>query len=83
VSIFCEEIIFYVREGKLSYVDRRDNRFDAKLGGGSTPDKNFIESILGRVACESPFECGLEVIRLTEAAWESAAKGGAAISVKS
>ena len=83
VSIFCEEINFYIREGKLSFVDRNDNRFEAKLGGGSTPDKNFIESILGRVICESPFECGLEVIRLTEAAWESAAKGGAAVTVTS
>jgi predicted dehydrogenase len=81
VSIFCEEVNLYVREGKLSFVDRRDNRFEAKLGGGSTPDKNFIESIIGKAVCESPFECGLEVIRLTEAAWESAEKGGTSVAV--
>lgn len=82
VTIFCEEMIFYVREGKLSIWDRKDNRFKAEnLGGGSTPDKNFFDSILGKAACESPFECGLEVIRLTEAAWESIEKGGAAVAV--
>jgi len=84
VTIFCEDMVFYVREGKLSTVDRKDNRYKAEhLGGGSTPDQNFIDSIRGVAACESPFESGLEVIRLTEAAWASAAKGGAAVAVTS
>jgi hypothetical protein len=82
VSIFCENQMFYVRDGKLTIVDRKDNKFKAELTGGSTPDKNFIESILGKVECESPFECGLEVIRMTEAAWESMAQDGAAVEVK-
>lgn len=82
VTIFCENIVFYVREGKLTMVDRKDNKLKAEhLGGGSTPDKNFIESCLGKAECESPFECGLEVIRLTEAAWQSAAKDGAPVVV--
>ncbi len=82
VTIFCEDMVFYVRDGKLSTVDRKDNRYKAEhLGGGSTPDKNFIDSIRGVAECESPFESGLEVIRLTEAAWESAEKGGAAVPV--
>jgi len=81
VTIFCEDIVFYVREGKLSFVDRKDNRFDAKLSGSSTPDQNYIDAILGKKACESPFECGLEVIRLTEAAWQSMEQNGAAIAV--
>jgi len=77
VTIFCEDEIFYVREGKLTIVDRKDNRMKAEqLGGGSTPDRNFVDAILGRAECESPFECGLEVIRLTEAAWKSAEKNG-------
>jgi predicted dehydrogenase len=84
VTIFCENMVFYVREGKLSTADRADNRYKAEnLGGGSTPDKNFIDSIRGVAECESPFECGLEVIRLTEAAWASAAKSGAAVQVTS
>jgi predicted dehydrogenase len=81
VSIFCEEINFYIRKGKLSFTDRKDNRFEVELSGGTTPDKNFIESILGRTQCESPFECGLEVIRLTEAAWGSMEKKGAPVVV--
>jgi predicted dehydrogenase len=82
VTVFCEEEIFYVREGKLTIVDRRDNRLKAEqLGGGGTPDKNFIDACRGVAECESPFECGLEVIRLTEAAWQSMAKDGAPIAV--
>ncbi len=83
VSIFCEEVNFYIRQGKLSFTDRKDNRYNVELGGGTTPDKHFIEAVLGRVQCESPFECGLEVIRLTEAAWDSVDRGGAAVSVTS
>lgn len=81
VTIFCEELIFYVRDGKLAFVDRKDNRFEAKLSGSSTPDQNYIDAILGRKPCESPFECGLEVIRLTEAAWQSMEQNGAAVAV--
>ena len=84
VTFFCEEQIFYVRDGKLTIVDRKDNRMKAEhLGGGSTPDKNFIDACRGVAACESPFECGLEVIRLTEAAWDSMAHAGAPSTVKS
>lgn len=80
VTFCCEEVTFYVREGKLTMTDRHDNRLKAEhLGGGSTPDKNFIDAILGKATCECPFECGLEVIRLTEAAWQSAEKGGAPV----
>lgn len=82
VTICCEEMIFYMREGKLTMVDRQDNKIVAeRLGGGSTPDQNFIDAILGKAQCESPFECGLEVIRLTEAAWDSAEKGGTPVEV--
>jgi hypothetical protein len=75
---------FFVRDGKLTIVDRERNRMKAEhLSGGSTPDQNFIHAILGKVECESPFECGLEVIRLTEAAWASGAQGGASVAVTS
>jgi hypothetical protein len=79
----CENMGFFVRDGKLTIVDRERNKMVASLTGGSTPDQNFIHSILGKVACESPFECGLEVIRLTEAAWKSADLGGNAVPVLS
>jgi predicted dehydrogenase len=84
ITILCENMAFFVRDGKLTTVDRAQNRMKAEhLSGGSTPDRNFIHSILGKEACESPFECGLEVIRLTEAAWTSAAAGGAPSKVLS
>lgn len=82
VSLFCEKMVFYIRDGKLSTIDRQDNRWSAEhLGGGSNADQHFIDCILGRTECDAPFECGLEVIRLTEAAWKSAANGGTAIAV--
>lgn len=81
ITIFCEEEVFYMREGKLSVCDRGEHRFKAEhISGGSTPDQNFIDAIRGTAVCESPFECGLEVIRLTEAAWQSAEKGGIPVS---
>ena len=82
ITFVCDNMTFYVRDGKLTTVDRDRNKFKAEnLSGGSPPDQNFIHSILGKVPCESPFECGLEVIRLTEAAWDSAAKNGSSITV--
>ncbi len=82
VTFFFEKLMFYVRGGKLSILDRDGNRLEAaNLAGGTTPDANFIHSILGKVENESPFECGLEVIRLTEAAWASMEQGGAALAV--
>ncbi|MFZ4508953.1 MAG: Gfo/Idh/MocA family protein [Fimbriimonas sp.] len=83
ITFVCENLTFFMRQGKLSITDVKQNRVVCEhISGGSTPDKNFIDAILGRAECESPFECGLEVIRLTEAAWESAAAGGTVIAAK-
>lgn len=41
----------------------------------STPDRNFVDAILGRDKVRVPPECGLRVIELTEAAWKSAELG--------
>jgi predicted dehydrogenase len=82
ITFVCENMAFFIRDGKLTIVDRDRNRLKAEsLSGGTTPDQNFIHAILGRVECESPFECGLEVIRLTEAAWKSAEQNGVAVPV--
>ena len=82
VTFFFENLMFYIRGGKLSILDRDGNRLEAaNLAGGTTPDANFIGAILGKNACESPFECGLETIRLTEAAWTSMEQGGKAVAV--
>ncbi len=39
-------------------------------------DRNFVDSILGRDEPQTPAICGLRVMELTEAAWESARIGG-------
>jgi predicted dehydrogenase len=85
ITFWCEKATFFMRQGAgLTIMDENQNRLRAEnLTGGSTPDRNFIDAILGRAECESPFECGLEVIRLTEAAWKSAANGGSRIDVSS
>jgi predicted dehydrogenase len=85
ITIWCERMMFTIRQDQgltVMYVD--GNRFKAEaLVGGTTADQNFVDAIQGRGKVESPFECGLEVIRLTEAAWKSGANGGNAISVDS
>ncbi|CAN5380929.1 N/A [soil metagenome] len=83
ITIVCDNEAYFIRDGKLTVTDRDRNRIKAEhLSGGSTPDQNFIDAITGKAECESPFECGLEVIRLTEAAWESAyEKNGGAVAV--
>lgn len=82
VTIFCEEMVFYVRDSKLTITDQKGNKLRCEeLGGGSTPDRNFVDAVLGRAEVESPFEAGLEVIRLTEAAWRSVELDGQAVQV--
>jgi len=48
---------------------------DAELPPSSTPDRNFVDVILGRDTNRVPPECGLRVIELTQAAWKSAELG--------
>ena len=48
---------------------------EADMPAGSDPDANFVDAIRGRDIVHSPPECGLRVIELTIAAWQSAATG--------
>lgn len=82
LTIFCERGAFFMRGGRLSISHANGDRFAAEhLAGGSSPDRNFIDAILGRAEVESPFECGVRVIELTEAAWRSAEQSGAPVRV--
>jgi predicted dehydrogenase len=85
ITIWCERMMFAIRQDQgLTITHANGDRFKAEhLSGGTSADQNFIDAILGRAKVESPFECGLEVIRLTEAAWKSAASGGNSVSVDS
>jgi len=46
-----------------------------KLKYKGNADKNFVDSILGKDEPQTPPICGLRVIQLTEAAWESGRTG--------
>jgi len=85
ITIWCERMMFAIRQDQgltITYAD--GTRMKAEhLAGGTTADQNFIDAILGRAKVESPLECGLEVIKLTEAAWRSAENGGNAVEVES
>ncbi len=45
-----------------------------------TPDQDFIDAVLGRGEVLAPFECGMDVVRLTRACYESAEREGAPVS---
>jgi predicted dehydrogenase len=81
-----EDVTFYGEKGAL-YV--RDNRLLLQVGGPGAElkdvterrryrgdaDRNFVNSILGKEEPQTPPVCGLRVMQLTEAAWESARAG--------
>jgi len=68
----------YIRQGQpLLHQDANGRRVDtADIGESTTPDRNWIDAILGRAEVQVPPSCGLAVIELTEAAWESAKSSG-------
>lgn len=76
ITIWGEDGIFFMRNGKLEFCDshgKRSNPTAEELPKGNTPDDNLINAILGREEVGSTAEWGLRVIELTEAAWKSAA----------
>jgi predicted dehydrogenase len=86
ISIVGDSGAFHIREKEPKLTQQLGHK-DAsmavnadRLGGGSI-SQNFIRCIQGREEPAAPAECGLRVIELTEAAWKSAAKGGAPVKV--
>jgi predicted dehydrogenase len=78
ITFICSEWSFFLRQGELTYstgargevLKLVSARYD-----GDSPDRNFVDAILGRAEALAPSECGLRTIELTEAAWKSAASG--------
>jgi predicted dehydrogenase len=66
---------FYLRQGlELIQQDATGKRVNVKLPKyDKNPDSNFVDCILGKDAPQTPPECGLRTIEVTEAAWKSAA----------
>ena len=75
ISFWCTEGNVHLRQGKVLRQDGTGTIKEiTRLPKGSDPDEHFVNLILGREKPQAPPECGLRVIRLTEAAWESARK---------
>lgn len=84
ISIWCSEGMFLYRNGHLQFVDAAGKRHDLTekdMPEGSSPGRNFVDAVLKGVSVESPPECGLRVIEMTEAAWKSAARNGVPVTV--
>lgn len=93
ITIIGEEAALYYRvlgqpgnEARLEYrlkgKTQAEECLPGKMPEGSDPDHHFVDVILGRAENEAPPECGLRTIQLTEAAWQSAAQGGAPVEVR-
>jgi predicted dehydrogenase len=84
ITIWGSKAVVYMRNGHITYKVGTSNIAcePAGLPGATTPDQNFVDAILGRDEVQVPPVCGLRVIELTEAAWESA-RTGAPVRVKS
>jgi predicted dehydrogenase len=76
-SIVGSKGAFYLRQGMgLIQQDAVGRAVQVKLPKYTkNPDSNFIDAILGRDEVQTPPECGLRVIEVTEAAWKSAKSG--------
>ena len=84
ITIWGSQGAIYSRNGKLTCKYGGDPVEVNELPGRfSSPDHNFVDAVLGRDAIQVPALCGLRVIQLTEAAWESAENGGTPVAVKS
>ncbi len=85
---FYEEIALFCEEATLAIVGQEVWRWEDEtkqvvsgddLGRTRDPDSNFIGALRGQEEIQASPEDGLEVIRLSEAVWESAATGQPAI----
>jgi predicted dehydrogenase len=80
-SVWGTEGVLLYRNGTIlqrSFAEGRGNDMhvvDEELPPSTTPDRNFVDVILGRDTNRVPAECGLRVIELTQAAWKSAELG--------
>jgi predicted dehydrogenase len=84
ITIWGKVGTLFYRNGQLRHVigPGRETHEISGWPGGMSPDRNFVDAILGKAQVESPATCGLRVIELSEAAWKSASLGGKPVKVK-
>ena len=81
ISLWGDQGVVYIRgsvpQGGFVYQGFASPPEDlsTKFQGAGSADENFVNSILGKEQPETPAICGLRVIQLTEAIWESARTG--------
>jgi len=69
LTIQNNDVYHWNASGKQRKVAKRE------MPKGSNPDVNFIAAVRGTEQLAAPAECGLPVIQLTEAIWESGETG--------
>ena len=76
-SIVGSKGAFYLRQGLgLIQQDALGKPVKVKLPNyKQDPDSDFVNCMLGKATPQTPPECGLRTIEVTEAAWKSAASG--------
>ncbi|MCH8978054.1 MAG: Gfo/Idh/MocA family oxidoreductase [Armatimonadetes bacterium] len=80
--IALENAMITWTDGKTTLRERgSDEQEVGDWPDATTPDANFIDAVLGRGEVLAPFECGMDVVRLTRACYESAEAGGAVVSL--
>ena len=84
ITIWGSKAVVYMRQGKITIKTAQSNEAYEPTGlpGATSPDRNFVDAILGRDQVQVLPVCGLRVIELTEAAWKSA-ETGRPVKVKS
>ena len=85
ITFWGTQAVIYLRNGHITYrsVHTGESFEPEGLPQGSDPDKNFVDAVFGRDEVQVPPVCGLRVIELTEAAWESGRTGRPAKVVRS
>ena len=77
ITIWGTKAVVYMRNGQLTYkkAGSNDNCAPSTWPEAVSPDRNFVDAVLGRDQVQVPPVCGLRVIELTEAAWASGRSG--------
>lgn len=82
IIVWCDGGAFFIRNGTLTVHEANGSQFEGvDLKGGCSPDRAFVDTILGKMPNPTAFEDGLKVMKLTQAAYDSARQGGAPITL--
>lgn len=83
IIIWLDGGAFFLSNGALTVRDAEGTRLDVQdiRGGLGSPDASFVRAIRGQEESPTSFEDGLRVMRLSQAAYDSAGLGGTPVEV--